>query len=257
MKNNIAWVGFSTLMRKEIIRIMRIWPQTVLPPAITASLYFIIFGSFLGKHVGLVAGVSYAEFLVPGFIMMNAMIGAYSNVSSSFFGAKFQNSIDEILISPMSAQLIMWGYILGGMFRGVMIGLLVFLVSLFFVHINIAHWLLSIVVLVLAMAVFSLAGFINGVFAKKFDDVMIIPTFVITPLTYLGGVFYSIHGLPAFWQEVAKFNPIFYIIDAFRYAMLGHSDITVWLACAFVGGFFILFYFLALYLLKTSDGLRS
>jgi len=220
-------------------------------------LYFIIFGAFLGQHLGLVNGFTYAQFLVPGFIMMSAMTGAYANVSSSYFGAKFQNSIDEILVSPLPRQLIMWAYVFGGILRGLLIALIVLAISLCFVRVQIAHIFLTFLVVLLSMAVFSLAGFINGVYAKKFDDVSIIPTFVLTPLTYLGGVFYSIHSLSPFWQFVAKLNPLFYLIDAFRYAMLGRSDIPIALAFIFGVGFFVLFYLLALYLLKRNQGLRS
>lgn len=255
--NSIAWIAFASLFRKELIRILRIWGQTLIPPSITSALYFIIFGAFIGRHIGTVEGVSYAAFLVPGFIMMNAMNSAYTNVSSSYFGAKFQNNIDELLIAPIPHQAIMWAYILAGMFRGFLIGIIVMLISLLFVHIHIAHIFLAFVVLAMSMAVFALAGFINGVYAKKFDDVMIVPSFILTPLTYLGGVFYSIHSLPGMWQVVAKFNPVFYLIDAFRYAIIGKSDIKIWVAFAFIIGFFVLFYGLALYLLKTSDGLRS
>jgi ABC-2 type transport system permease protein len=257
MNNKVAWVAFVTLLRKEIVRILRIWPQTILPPAITSALYFVIFGAFIGKHVGQVYGVSYAQFLVPGFVMMNAITGAYSNVSSSYFGAKFSNSIDEILIAPIPYQLIMWGYLAAGIFRGVMICFIVLFISMFFVPLHIQHIGLMLLVMVMSMTVFALAGFINGLYAKKFDDVAIIPTFVLTPLTYLGGVFYSIHSLPGFWQVVAKFNPVFYLIDAFRYAMLGKSDIKIWIAFAFVISFFVIFYLYALYMLKNNDGIRS
>lgn len=257
MNSNIAWIAFTTLLRKEILRILRIWPQTILPPAITSALYFVIFGAFIGKHVGQVYGVTYAQFLVPGFVMMNAITGAYSNVASSYFGAKFANNIDEILIAPIPHQLMMWGYLFAGMFRGIMICTIVLVISMFFVPLHIHHVGLMLVVMVMSMAVFALAGFINGLYAKKFDDAAIVPTFVLTPLTYLGGVFYSIHSLPGIWQTVAKFNPVFYLIDAFRYAMLGRSDIKIWIAFAFVIGFFVIFYLYALYMLKTSDGIRG
>lgn len=255
--NKTMWIAFYTLLHKEIIRIVRIWQQTLIPPIVTAALYFIIFGGFVGHYVGQVHGVPYIYFLVPGLVIMSAMNNAYSNVSSSYFGAKFQNNIDELIIAPIPYQMIMWGYIAGGVFRGFLIGILVLIVSVLFTHIHIVHPILALIVLLLSMVVFALGGFINGVYAKKFDDVTIIPNFVLTPLIYLGGVFYSIQSLSPAWQWVAKLNPIFYLVDAFRYAMIGQADVNIGIAFGFVIGFFVVFYLLALYLLKTSNGLRD
>lgn len=255
--NSVAWIAFCTLLRKECVRIFRIWQQTLVSPCITSILYFVIFGAFLGKHIGAISGVSYIDFLVPGLVMMNSTTNAYSNVSSAYFSAKFQNVIDELLIAPIPSQLIMWAYIFSGIVRGGLIGIIVLIVSEFFAPLHIAHVVLALIVFILSLAIFSLAGFINGLYAKKFDDVAFVPNYIILPLTYLGGVFYSIHSLPPVWQMVAKFNPIFYLIDAFRYALIGQSDVNFWLAIGFVFGLFLVFYGLAVYLLKINEGLRG
>lgn len=221
MKFSTARVAYLTIARKEVHRILRIWTQTLLPPVITQSLYFVVFGAFLGQRIGDVAGYSYAAFLVPGLILMSVVTNAFSNVVSSFFGAKFQRSIEELLVAPVSPGVIVSGYATGGFVRSLLVGGIVFLVSLFFVPPSIAHIWAILFFGVLTAVLFSLFGMLNGLFARKFDDVSIIPTFVLTPLTYLGGVFYDINALPPFWKTVAYLNPLAYAIDGFRYGFSG------------------------------------
>ncbi|WP_368938900.1 ABC transporter permease, partial [Morganella morganii] len=209
---SLYWVALKTIWRKEITRFMRIWIQTLIPPVITMSLYFIIFGNLIGNRIGEMGGVGYMQFIVPGLIMMSVITNSYANVSSSFFGAKFQKSIEELLVAPVPTHVIIAGFVGGGVARGVLVGILVTLVSLFFVPLQIHSWFMIIATLLMTSILFSLAGLLNALFAKSFDDISIIPTFVLTPLTYLGGVFYSLTLLPAFWQAVSKLNPIVYMI---------------------------------------------
>lgn len=201
---SLYWVALKTIWRKEITRFMRIWIQTLIPPVITMSLYFIIFGNLIGNRIGEMGGVGYMQFIVPGLIMMSVITNSYANVSSSFFGAKFQKSIEELLVAPVPTHVIIAGFVGGGVARGVLVGILVTLVSLFFVPLQIHSWFMIIATLLMTSILFSLAGLLNALFAKSFDDISIIPTFVLTPLTYLGGVFYSLTLLPAFWQAVSK-----------------------------------------------------
>lgn len=222
-----SWISFVTIVRKEWVRILRIWTQTLIPPVITQTLYFLIFGKFIGSQVGPVHGVSYMSFIVPGLVMMSVINNSYGNVVSSFFGAKFQRNIEEILVSPTPNWVIVAGYTVGGVIRGISIGFLVFLVSCFFVHPVIYNFGIIFVFVVLTSVVFSLGGFMNALFATKFDDVAIVPTFILTPLTYLGGIFYSVDALPAFWRAVSKFNPILYMVNGFRYGFHGQSDVSV------------------------------
>ena len=251
------WVPLYTIARKEIVRILRIWQQTIIPPIITMSLYFVIFGALIGSQISDIDGFTYMQFIVPGIIMMSVIMNSYTNTSSSFFGNKFQKSIEEILVSPTPNSTIIFGFVVGGMFRGILVGFFVTLVSLLFTDLMIHNWLVLIVFLLLTSFVFSLAGLINGVFAQKFDDVAIIPTFVLTPLTYLGGVFYSLSMLPGMWQVIAQFNPIVYMVNGFRYGFIGVTDINIYFAFSMLVVFAVLFFVVALYLIKKGVGLRN
>jgi ABC-2 type transport system permease protein len=221
------WVGFRTIVRKEITRILRIWGQTIVPPAITMTLYFIIFGELIGRRIGEMGGFTYMQYIVPGLIIMSVITNSYGNMVSSFFGAKFGKHIEELLISPLPNWVILAGYVAGAVVRGTMVGVVVMVVSLLFTPIHVQHPLVMLSVFVLTAVVFALAGMINAIFAQKFDDIAIIPTFVLAPLTYLGGVFYSITLLPEFWQKVSVVNPILYMVNGFRYGMLGVSDVSL------------------------------
>ena len=256
MNFNQTWVAFSTLMIKEIRRILRIWPQTLLPPAITMSLYFIIFGKMIGSRVGVMNGVSYMQFIVPGLIMMAVITNSYSNVVSSFFATKFHGNIEEMLVSPISTHTVLLGFIMGGLFRGLTIGLIVSILALFFTKLSMVHLFITIFTVVMTAALFSLAGMINAIFARSFDDISIIPNFVLTPLTYLGGVFYSLENLSPFWQKLSLLNPIVYMVNAFRYGILGHSDVNVWGSLVAIGLFTMVFYAIAYYLLKDGSRVR-
>ncbi|WP_355661569.1 ABC transporter permease [Halomonas salifodinae] len=250
-------IALWTLLVKEIKRFTRIWPQTLLPPSITMTMYFIIFGSLIGSRIGEMDGFSYMDFIVPGLIMMSVITNSYSNVASSFFSNKFQRSVEEMMVSPMPNWVILSGFVLGGMARGLGVGVIVTIVSLFFTRLSVAHPLLTIGVVVLTAALFSLGGFINALLADKFDDISIVPTFVLTPLTYLGGVFYSISLLPSFWQGVSLLNPILYMVNVFRYGFLGVSDIPVGWALAAILCFILVLFAIALWMLERGKGIRS
>lgn len=252
----IQWVAFSTIVVKEVRRFMRIWQQTLLPPAITMTLYFVIFGNLIGSRIGQMDGVNYMSFIVPGLIMMSVITNAYANVSSSFFSNKFQRSVEEMMVAPVHPGTILLGYVCGGVARGVAVGIIVTLLSLYFTHLQIHNLLVMILVVLLSAVLFSLGGFINAVFATKFDDISIIPTFVITPLTYLGGVFYSISLLPDFWQGVSRFNPILYMVNTFRYGILGVSDVNVLFSLGMLMFFIVLLGAYSLWLLRRGKGLR-
>ncbi|GBE09982.1 inner membrane transport permease YadH [bacterium BMS3Bbin12] len=251
------YIAFQTVVIKEVLRFSRIWVQTILPPVITTSLYFIIFGRLIGARIGKMDGFNYMEFIVPGLIMMAVITNSYSNVVSSFFGSKFQRSIEELLVSPMPNYLILLGFVAGGLARGLAVGLAVTVVALFFSHLGISHPLVACTTVVLTSVLFSLAGFINAVFAKSFDDISIVPTFVLTPLTYLGGVFYSIKMLPTFWQHASLANPILYMVNAFRYGFLGVSDIPLSVSYGIVLGFIAVLFVVSLQLLRRGVGVRS
>ena len=257
MNSQELFIAFSTIVIKEVRRFTRIWVQTLIPPAITMTLYFVIFGNLIGRRIGEMGGYDYMAFIVPGLIMMAVISNSYSNVVSSFFSAKFQNQIEEVLVSPTPNYVILLGYIIGGISRGLAVGAIVTLLSLFFTKLTIHHIGVTILAVVMTAVLFSLGGFINAVFAKSFDDISIIPTFVLTPLNYLGGVFYSISLLPEFWQTVSLLNPVVYMVNAFRYGMLGVSDVDLSFAFALVSGFIVLMFWFCLYLLKHSKGLRS
>jgi ABC-2 type transport system permease protein len=254
MNNGIA---LKSILNKEIQRFMRIWIQTLVPPAITISLYFIIFGSLIGSRIGEMDGFDYMSFIVPGLIMMSVITNSYSNVASSFFSAKWQRNVEEMLVAPVPNWVIVAGYVGGGMARGILVGLIVTLVSLFFVDIQVHNIWVIIATVSLTSAVFSLGGLINAIFAGSFDDISIIPTFILTPLTYLGGVFYSISLLPEFWQGVSKVNPIVYMVNAFRYGFLGVSDVSITTAFTVIGVFITVLFTVAMILISKGIGLRS
>lgn len=251
------WIGLKTIWKKEITRFTRIWPQTLLPPVITMTLYFVIFGNLIGSRIGEMQGFSYMQFIVPGLIMMSVITNAYSNVVSSFFSAKFQHNIEELMVAPVPTHVIIWGYIGGGIARAICVGTLVTFVSLFFVPLQIHALWVVVVTLLLTAIVFSLAGLLNALFAKTFDSISLIPTFVLTPLTYLGGVFYSLTLLPPFWQMASKLNPIVYMVGGFRFGFLGITDISLVTTFGVLAGFAFTFYVLAWWLIKKGTGLRS
>ncbi|WP_018952412.1 ABC transporter permease [Thioalkalivibrio sulfidiphilus] len=251
------WIAFQTIVIKEVLRFMRIWVQTVLPPAITTALYFIIFGGLIGSRIGEMDGLRYMDFIVPGLIMMTIITNSYANVVSSFYGSKFQHHIEEMLVAPIPNALIILGFVAGGVCRGLTVGVAVTLVSLLFSPFSMHNLGVTLSVVLLTSVLFSLAGLINGIYAKSFDDISIIPTFVLTPLTYLGGVFYSITMLPEFWQGVSHLNPILYMVNAFRYGLLGVSDINLWLSYAIILGFIAALFSFSLYLLNKGHGIRN
>lgn len=255
--NSRYLIALKSILDKEITRFMRIWVQTLVPPAITMSLYFVIFGSLIGSRIGEMNGFSYMEFIVPGLIMMSVITNSYANVASSFFSAKFQRNVEELLVAPVPNYIIVLGYVGGGMARGMLVGLIVTLVSLLFVTIQIHNLLIIVLTVTLTSMLFALGGLINAIYAKTFDDISIIPTFVLTPLTYLGGVFYSLTLLPGVWQHIAALNPIVYMVNAFRYGFLGYTDVSLWLALAVVLSFIVVLFSFALYLINKGIGLRS
>jgi ABC-2 type transport system permease protein len=251
-------IALGTITRREVTRILRIWSQTLLPPAITMTLYFVIFGSLIGSRIGEIApGISYIEYIAPGLIMMSVIQNAYGNISSSFFGAKFQRFVEEMLVSPMPAWTILGGYVAGAVLRGLMVGIIVLGISLFFTKIHLYHPLITISTFILAAVIFALLGFINAIYARKFDDIAIIPTFILTPLTYLGGVFYNVAQLPSPWREISYANPILYMVNTFRYGLLNVSDIHLGWAYAVMLGFVAVFGAICLNLLHRGVGLRS
>ena len=257
MNIRLNLVAVRTVIRKEMSRVLRIWVQTIVPPAITMTLYFIIFGNLIGRRIGTMDGFDYMQYIAPGLIMMSVITNSYGNVVSSFFGAKYSGHIEEMLVSPMSNASIIIGHVSGGVLRGMLVGTLVTVIALFFTRLEVAHPFIMVSVVLLSSIVFSLAGFINAVFAKKFDDISIVPTFVLTPLTYLGGVFYSISMLPEFWQGVSKANPILYMVNAFRYGILGTSDISITYAYTILVGFMILLFSASFFLMKKGMGIRA
>ena len=249
--------GFFTLATKESKRVIRIWRQTLVPPVITTTLYFLIFGQLIGGRIGDMHGVSYMQFIAPGLVMMTAITASYVNSASSFFLSKFTKTYEEMLISPLSTHNIIWGYVVGSVVRGGLAGILVMLVALLFITFDIHSWMMIFSTLLLTTISFALGGLINAVYAKTFDDVGLIPTFVLTPLTYLGGVFYSISLLPDFWQAVSKFNPLVYMINGFRYGFLGISDMPIFYTFLVLGSLCIMLYWFAFSLIEKGVGLRS
>jgi ABC-2 type transport system permease protein len=257
MASSRNFIALKSILNKEIQRFMRIWIQTLVPPAITISLYFVIFGSLIGSRIGEMGGFDYMSFIVPGLIMMSVITNSYSNVASSFFSAKWQRNVEEMLVAPVPNWVIVAGYVGGGMARGMLVGGIVTIVAMFFVDIQIHNIWVIITTVALTSATFALGGLINAIFAGSFDDISIIPTFILTPLTYLGGVFYSISLLPEFWQGVSQINPIVYMVNAFRYGFLGISDVSLTLSFAVLGVFIVSLYTIAMVLITKGIGLRS
>ncbi|MDD4913713.1 MAG: ABC transporter permease [Methylococcales bacterium] len=250
-------IAFKTILKKEILRFTRIWPQTLLPPAVTTALYFLIFGKLIGDRVGEVHGESYMDFIVPGIILMSVISHSYSNVVASFYSTKFQRHIEELLVAPVPDSVILAGYVCGGIARGVLVGCVVAAISTLFTHIPVKHWEIALAIFILTATLFSLAGFINAVFADSFDDISIIPNFVLTPLSYLGGVFYSVNMLPGIWRQIAQINPILYMINAFRFGLIGVSDVEIGLAFAMTLGFIVLLAIISLILLHRGTGVKN
>ena len=250
-------VALQTIVRREVRRFLRIWPQTLLPPAITMVLYFVIFGNLIGRQIGDIGGFSYMQYIVPGLIMMSMITNSYSNVVSSFFSSKFQRSVEELLVSPVSPHVILIGYVTGGVCRGLAVALIVTLLSLFFTELSVHHLGVTVLVMLLTATLFSLGGFVNAVYARNFDDISIIPNFVLTPLTYLGGVFYSISLLSPLWQTLSLANPILHMVNAFRYGILGVSDIHIGVALSFMLVATVALYLFALRLLVSGRGMRQ
>jgi ABC-2 type transport system permease protein len=251
------YIALKTIVRKETNRIMRIWSQTLVPPLITQTLYFVIFGKLIGSQVRAINGVSYMEFIVPGLVMMAVISNAYGNVVASFYGAKFQRNIEEILISPTPNWVIIAGYVLGGVVRGVVVGFLVFLVSLFFAHPIVTHWWAIVLFTFLSSVVFSLAALINGIFARNFDEVAFFQNFILTPLIYLGGVFYSVRSLPETWQKVSLYNPLVYMVNGFRYGFFGFSDVNPGICLIILVALTIILGAVNLFLFKKGIGLKN
>lgn len=257
MSTQANLVALYTVTRREVMRILRIWSQTLLPPAITMTLYFVIFGTLIGSRIGTMHGFTYMQYIVPGLVMMSIITNSYGNISSSFFGSKFGRFVEEMLVSPMPSWVILGGYVGGAVLRGLMVGVIVLGISLFFTRLSVVHPLVTVLTVLLAATVFSLAGFVNAVFAKKFDDIAIVPTFVLTPLTYLGGVFYSVDLLPQPWRSLSFANPILYMVNAFRYGVLGVSDVGLGEAMLVMLGFAVALAAIGMWLLKRGIGLRS
>jgi len=250
-------VALGTVTRREITRILRIWAQTLVPPAITMTLYFLIFGGLIGSRIGTMDGIAYMDFIVPGLVMMSVIQNSYGNIASSFFGAKFGRHVEELLVSPMPNWVILTGYVAGAVTRGLAVGAIVLLIASFFTDVEVPHPLVTLTTVLLGATIFALAGFVNAVYARKFDDIAIVPTFILTPLTYLGGVFYSVKLLPDWAEAMTHANPIFYMVNAFRYGLLGVSDVPLWVAYALMVGFVVGLSAFGLVLLKRGTGLRS
>lgn len=260
MSDTIArarWIGFQTIILREFGRILRIWGQTIVPSVVTAALYFVIFGSLIGRRIGSMDGIDYMQYIAPGLIMMAVITNSYANVSSSFYGAKFGRYLEEVLVSPLPNWVIVLGYVGGGVLRGLLVGLAVTIVTLFFTHLPVQHLPSIFLAVFLTAAIFSLAGLINGVFAKNFDQVNWIPTFILTPLTYFGGVFYSINLLPDWARTISYANPILHMVNAFRYGFLGSSDVHVLSAFVIMGISVVVLFVIALQLMSRSAGLRD
>ncbi len=257
--NSVEYISVAlyTLMRKEVTRFIRIWTQTLIPPVITTCLYFLIFGNLIGPRIGPMQGHTYIDFIVPGLVMMSIITGAYTNVASSFFSSKFQRFIEEIMVSPVPNYVILIGYMTGGICRGIVVGGIVLVVSSLFANVSIVSPVITIAIFILTALVFSLGGMLNGIFARKFDDVSIIPNFVLTPLIYLGGVFYSVQMLPQFWQTVSLANPLLYVINVARYAFLGSSDVGIWVSFTVIGISIAILFTICMVLLERGYGMRD
>jgi ABC-2 type transport system permease protein len=253
----VSMIAFRTILGKEVRRFARIWTQTILPPAITMSLYLVIFGNLIGTRIGEMGGYPYMDYIAPGVIMMAVITSSYSNVVSSFFGARYQRYVEEMLISPTPHAVILLGYVGGGVARGLAVGLVVTTVAMLLADLNLHNPLITVLIVFLTSVLFSLAGFVNAIFAKNFDDIAIVPTFVLTPLIYLGGVFYSIQLLPEPWQTLSRFNPILYMVNGFRYGILGVSDIPVFAALSAILLFVVVLFMFSLRLLNRGVGIRT
>ncbi len=251
------WIAFQTIFVKEVRRYLRIWPQTLLPPAITMTLYFVIFGALIGSRIGEMGGFSYMQFVVPGLIMMAIVTNSYSNVVSSFFGARYNHSVEELLVSPVPNWIILTGYIMGSVRRGLLVAVIVTALSLFFADLSVKNPGITLLVVLFTSVLFALFGFINAVFANNFDDISIIPTFVLTPLVYLGGVFYSLDLLSDFWAGVSKLNPLVYVVNGFRYGVLGVSDVDMTFSLSMLVAFTVIAFVYSLHLLNTGTRLRE
>lgn len=251
------WTAYTTILIREVLRFSRIWVQTIIPPVITTALYFVIFGNLIGAQIGEMEGFSYMEFIVPGLIMMSVITNSYANVVSSFYGSKFQGNIAEMLVSPVPNWIILAGFISGGVARGMAVGITVTLVSLLFSDLRVENLIVTLSIAFLTAILFSLAGLVNGVYANSFDDISIVPTFVLTPLTYLGGVFYSISLLSDFWQNISYLNPVLYMVNGFRYGILGISDMSIWVSYGVITVFIAVLAAFSMYLLNRGVGIRS
>lgn len=257
MNKDQILIAYWTITRKECVRFLRLWTQTLLPSVVTMVLYYVVFGTFIGSQIPRIQGYTYMQFIVPGLVMMSVITNSFSNVVSSFYGAKFQRNLEELMVSPTPNWVIIAGYVTGGVLRGLTVGLLVLIVSLFFTHLTIQHFAFVVLFIFLTALAFSLAGLLNGVFAKSFDAVSIVPTFVLTPLTYLGGVFYSIYSLPPVWQTVSQSNPILYMVNGFRYGFLGFSDVNVGASLIMLIVLCVLLLGVSLHVFKKGYGLKS
>ncbi len=251
------WVTYATLLNKEVLRFSRIWVQTILPSAITTTLYFVIFGRLIGERIGTMGGLAYMDFIVPGLVLMGVITNSYSNVVSSFYSSKFSRYVEELLVSPAPSWVILAGYVSGGVARGLTVGLVVMVVAMLFTELTVYSWPIMLLVCVMTSVLFALGGFINAIYANSFDDISIVPTFVLTPLTYLGGVFYSIELLPPFWQTVSLANPVLYMVNAFRFGLSGVSDIPMLVAFGIIVAFIALLGYFSLYLLDRGVGVKS
>jgi len=251
------WIAYLTITRKEILRFTRIWVQTIFPPVVMVALYFIIFGNLIGQRIGLMDGMSYIDFIMPGLVMMSIITNSYANVVSSFYGAKYSRHIEEMQVAPVPNLVILLGFISGGVARGMCVGIAVTLVSLLFTEFSIHNHAVVLLVAVLTSSLFAMAGLINAIFANSFDDISIVPTFVLTPLTYLGGIFYSIKLLPEFWQQVSLINPILYMVNSFRFGFRGASDIDLGSALLVILVFNAILFGISLFLLERGIGIRQ
>lgn len=250
-------IPLRTIIVKEIVRFVRIWPQTLLPPAITTALYFLIFGELIGSRIGMVDGASYMNYIVPGVVIMSVISHSYANVVSSFYSTKFQRNIEELLVAPVPNWVILFGYVTGGVIRGLLVGTAVALISLLFTDIHVNNLAIALSIAFLTSIVFALAGFINAILAESFDDISIIPNFVLTPLSYLGGVFFSVDMLPNIWQTLSKGNPILYMVNTFRYGLIGVSDVNIELAYLITSGFIVILASSSLFMLHKGVGIKN
>jgi len=254
---NIQAVAYKTIVRKEVLRFSRIWKQTLIPPVITNILYFIIFGNLIGERIGEIESFSYTDFIFPGLLLMSVITHSYTNTVSSLYISKYHRYIEELLVSPIQNYTILAGFITGGVIRGLSVGVVVILAAQFFVTFTVHNIFLMLVVIFLSSTLFSMCGFLNGLFANDWDDINVIPTFIMTPLTYLGGIFFSISMLPGIWQEIALINPILYLINALRFSMLGITDVSIMIAFSIILLFNIVLASLCLYFLNIGKGLRT